>query len=111
MSFLRRQESRIMRDQKIYYVYVMASKRNGTLYVGVTGNLTKRVFEHRNNLTEGFTKKYSIHNLVYYEITNDINAAILREKQMKKWKRQWKINMIERENPGWKDLFAEYCAE
>lgn len=99
MSFLRRQESRTTHAQKIYYVYIMASKRNGTLYIGVTSNLVKRVYEHRNNLVDGFTKEYLVHNLVYYETTNDIKAALLREKQMKKWKREWKINLIEKQNP------------
>ena len=86
----------------------MASKRNGTLYIGVTSNLIKRVYEHRNNLVGGFTKEYSVHVLVYHETTNDINAALLREKQMKKWKREWKTNLIEKENPQWKDLAVEY---
>ncbi|MDD5464208.1 MAG: GIY-YIG nuclease family protein [Candidatus Moranbacteria bacterium] len=97
-----------MHNQKIYYVYIMASKRNGTLYIGVTSNLVKRVYEHRNNLVEGFTKEYAVHVLVYYETTNDVNAALLREKQMKKWKREWKINLIEKQNQQWKDLSAEY---
>lgn len=97
-----------MHNQKIYYVYIMASKRNGTLYIGVTSNLVKRVYEHRNNLVDGFTKEYAVHVLVYCETTNEINAALLREKQMKKWKREWKINLIEKENPQWKDLASEY---
>lgn len=97
-----------MHNQKIYYVYIMASKRNGTLYIGVTSNLIKRVYEHRNNVTDGFTKEYSVHCLVYYETTSDVNSALLREKQMKKWKREWKINLIEKRNPQWKDLSAEY---
>lgn len=87
---------------------MLASKRNGTLYIGVTSNLVKRIYEHRNNLVDGFTKEYSVHDLVYHETTNDVNAALLREKQMKKWKREWKINLIEKENPRWKDLSAEY---
>ena len=81
-----------------YYVYILASKRNGTLYIGVTNNLLKRVYEHKNNLIEGFTQKYNVHNLVYYERYDDIYGAIAREKRMKKWKRQWKINLIEEEN-------------
>src|SRR6266567_1472651 len=97
-----------MQDQKIYYVYVMASKRNGTLYIGVTNNLVKRVYEHKNHLVDGFTKKYNVHDLVYYETTNDVVAALTREKQMKIWKREWKINLIEKENPQWKDLASEY---
>ena len=90
---------------KQYYVYILASKRNGTLYIGVTENLVRRIYEHRNNLIEGFTKKYSIHLLVYFETTNDVNSAILREKQLKKWERKWKLNLIEGKNPEWKDLY------
>ena len=88
-----------------YYVYIMASRPNGTLYIGMTSNLARRVYEHKKNMNEGFTKKYGVHRLVYYEHTNDVNAAITREKQMKKWKRQWKINLIEKENPEWEDLY------
>ena len=93
-----------------YYVYILASKRNGTLYIGVTNNLLKRVDEHKSNLIDGFTKKYNVHNLVYYEQYNDISCAITREKQMKKWKRQWKINLIEKFNPDWTDLFKDLTA-
>ena len=93
-----------------YYVYILASKRNGTLYIGVTNNLLKRVDEHKSNLIDGFTKKYNVHNLVYYEQYNDISCAIAREKQMKKWKRQWKINLIEKFNPDWIDLFKDLTA-
>jgi len=85
----------------------LASKRNGTIYIGVTSNLIKRIYEHKNNLVEGFTKKYNIHNLVYYEITEDVNSVIAREKQLKRWKRNWKIELIEKNNPGWKDLYFE----
>ncbi len=88
-----------------YYVYILASKKHGTLYIGVTNDLIKRVFEHKNNLVEGFTKKYGVHQLVYFEQTGDINSAITREKQLKKWRRQWKIELIEEKNPEWKDLF------
>jgi putative endonuclease len=91
----------------MYYVYIMASKKKGTLYIGVTSNLIKRVYEHKNNLVEGFTKKYGIHNLVYYEQTEDANSAIQREKRMKAWKRQWKIELIESMNPNWKDLYND----
>ncbi|MBE9504212.1 MAG: GIY-YIG nuclease family protein [Proteobacteria bacterium] len=91
---------------KTYYVYLLASKKNGILYIGVTNNLIKRIYEHKNDLTEGFTKKYTIHNLVYFEETKDVNAAITREKQMKKWYRQWKINLIEKSNPDWDDLYG-----
>jgi putative endonuclease len=90
-----------------YYVYLLASKRNGTLYVGVTSNLIKRVYEHKNNLVSGFTQKYKVHYLVYYETTEDINSAIAREKHLKKWKRAWKIELIEKNNPEWRDLYSE----
>lgn len=92
---------------KSYFVYIMASKKNGTLYIGITNDLIRRVFEHKNDLIDGFTKRYKVHNLVYYEFTNDAEAAILREKQLKRWKRKWKIELIEEMNPGWKDLFDE----
>ena|SRR3990167_3549530 len=94
-------------DTKQYYVYILASKRNGTLYIGVTSDLKKRVYEHKNNFVDGFTKKYHVHDLVYYETTEDINSAIIREKRMKKWRRQWKIELIEKENPQWEDLFKK----
>jgi len=90
---------------KDYYVYILASKENGTLYIGVTNNLLKRVNEHKNNLVEGFTKKYQVHNLVYFEHFVNVSSAINREKQLKKWNRQWKIHLIEKENPQWNDLF------
>jgi putative endonuclease len=82
-----------------YSVYILASKRNGTLYIGVTNDLLKRVYDHRSGLVEGFTKKYKVHNLVYYEIYRDICDAITREKRMKKWKRKWKLKLIEEFNP------------
>ena len=90
----------------MYYVYILASKRNGTLYIGVTNNLVKRVYEHKNDLIEGFTKKYQVHNLVYFEPYEDINEAIKREKQVKVWKRYWKIKTINKFNPSWKDLYS-----
>jgi putative endonuclease len=90
-----------------YFVYMMASKRNGTLYVGLTNNLIKRVYEHRTDIIQGFTKKYSIHKLVYYEQTNDIYSAIQREKSLKKWNRKWKIKLIEKFNPNWDDLYDD----
>ena len=90
---------------KQYFVYILASKRNGTLYLGITSNLIKRVYEHKNNLIEGFTKKYNVHTLVYYETYNDIYDAIAREKSIKKWKRRWKIELIEKSNPKWEDLY------
>jgi len=92
---------------KTYYVYILASKRNGTLYIGVTNDLIKRIYEHKNDLVKGFTKKYQVHRLVYFEQTNDIMSAMTREKQMKKWKRHWKIELIEEHNPEWKDLYED----
>ncbi len=96
-----------MRAMKTYYVYIMASKKNGTLYIGVTNDLRRRVWQHKSDVHEGFTKKYGVHSLVWFEATYDIRGAIQREKQMKKWNRQWKINLIERENPEWADLYEE----
>ena len=90
-----------MRD---YYVYILASDRNGTLYVGVTNDLARRVYEHRNDLVEGFTKRYGAHRLVWLEVHGDINEAILREKRIKKWNRSWKLRVIEEMNPDWVDL-------
>ena len=90
-----------------YYIYILASKKNGTLYVGVTSDLIKRIYEHKNNLIEGFTRKYSVHNLVYFETTESIESSIMREKQLKKWNRTWKINLIEKSNPDWNDLYLE----
>jgi putative endonuclease len=92
---------------KNYYVYIMANERNGTLYIGVTNNLIKRVYEHKNNLVKGFSQKYQVHLLVYYEITPNIAAAITREKQLKHWNRAWKLRLIEENNPDWKDLYND----
>lgn len=91
----------------MYYIYILASKKDGVLYVGITNNLIKRVFEHKNNLVKGFTQKYFVHKLIYFEDTNDVNSAIIREKQIKKWKRGWKIELIEKTNPEWNDLYEE----
>lgn len=93
--------------QERYFVYLLASKKNGTLYIGVTSELIKRVYEHKNNLADGFTKKYGVHTLVYYEATSEMNSAILRERQLKKWRRAWKIELIEKSNPQWRDLYDE----
>ena len=90
-----------------YYVYILASKRHGTLYIGVTGDLTVRTYTHAENLVDSFTKKYNVHRLVYFEVHEDIHEAILREKQIKKWRREWKINLIEKHNPEWLDLTYE----
>ena len=87
------------------YVYILASKRNGTLYIGVTTGLVRRVYEHKSNLVDGFTKKYGVHILVYYEAQNNIELAIKREKQLKAWRRQWKLEFIEKNNPDWRDLY------
>jgi len=87
-----------------YYVYILASKRNGTLYIGVTNDLVRRLGEHRDGLVPGFTKKYSVTKLVYYETFDDIRAAIHRETQMKKYKREWKLSLIQKNNKGWADL-------
>jgi putative endonuclease len=89
---------------KTYYVYILTSKHNGTLYTGVTNNLERRIYAHKNNLIEGFTKRYNVHKLVYYEKTNDKNEALLFEKKIKKWNRAWKIRLIEKDNPQWKDI-------
>ena len=88
-----------------YYVYILASKTYGTLYIGVTNDLVRRSFEHRTDAVKGFTQKYGVHNLVYFEATESIEAAIQREKRMKKWRRACKIKLIESSNPDWHDLF------
>lgn len=91
-------------NQIYHYVYIMANKKNGTLYVGITSNLEKRVFEHKNDITDGFTKRYKLNNLVYYEVVEEVYTAIQREKRFKKWNRKWKIDLIEKFNPNWEDL-------
>jgi len=88
-----------------FYVYILASQRRGTLYVGVTSNLIKRVYEHNSGLVDGFTKQYGVHRLVYYEIVENAESALMREKQIKKWNRAWKLKLIEESNPEWKDLY------
>ena len=90
--------------QKQYYLYILASKRNGTLYIGITNDIIRRVGEHKLKLIDGFTKKYDVTLLVYYEVFNDVNEAILREKRLKKWNRDWKIRLIDSINPNWDDL-------
>jgi len=92
---------------KQYFVYILSSKRNGTLYVGVTNDLIRRIYEHKNDVNEGFTKEYRVHTLVYYEIYDYIEDALNREKQLKWWKRKWKLELIEKSNPDWKDLYNE----
>ena len=93
---------------RMFYVYILASERNGTLYIGVTGNLPRRMYEHKEGLVEGFTKEYGVHRLVYYEQTVDVLSAIEREKQLKKWNRAWKIRLIEKENLYWEDLSKDF---
>ena len=88
-------------------VYILASRRNGTLYIGVTSRLIQRTWEHQHGMVEGFTKRYQVHRLVYYEPHVDMTTAIVREKQLKKWNRAWKIRLIEEKNPYWKDLWDE----
>ena len=88
-------------------VYILASKRNGTLYTGVTSDLVKRVWEHKNNVVEGFTQKYGVHTLVWYEVHETIESAIGREKVIKNWKRDWKIKVVEEMNPQWRDLYSD----
>ena len=92
---------------KTGYVYILASRRNGTLYTGVTSELVQRVWKHKSDVFEGFTKKYGVHRLVYFEEHPDIRDAIVREKQLKKWKRSWKIRLIEEMNPEWRDLYED----
>ena len=89
------------------YVYLLASRRNGTLYTGVTSDLVQRVWNHKNDVHEGFTKRHQVHRLVYFEEHQDIRDAIIREKQIKRWKRAWKIRLIEEMNPEWRDLFDD----
>ena len=86
-------------------VYILASQRNGTLYIGVTSDLIQRVWQHKNDVVEGFTKKYGVHMLVYYELHDDMENAIIREKRLKKWNRAWKLRLIEQMNPDWDDLY------
>jgi len=92
---------------KLYYVYILASKRNGTLYIGVTNDLLRRVLQHKNKVVSGFTARYNVNMLVYYEQTENVESAIQREKQLKFWQRKWKLRLIEEFNPEWKDLYIE----
>jgi len=91
----------------MFYVYLLASKPHGTLYVGVTSDLIRRVFEHKSKAVPGFTARYRVDTLVWFEAHNSIQAAIRREKQIKEWKREWKFNLIERDNPHWIDLYLD----
>jgi putative endonuclease len=107
-SFPRKRESRkVLMSERQPAVYILASKRNGTLYIGVTGDLRQRIWEHKNDLVEGFTEMYRVHTLVYFELHDQMTAAIRREKQLKKWNRAWKLQLIEQHNPEWTDLWQE----
>ena len=90
-----------------HYVYILASRQYGTLYVGVTNDLIQRVYAHKNNFVKGFTSKYGVHKLVYFEQCEDFESAVQREKHIKEWKRKWKIELIEKRNPEWRDLYGE----
>jgi putative endonuclease len=92
---------------KTYYVYILSSKKNGTLYIGVTSNLIKRVWQHKNKVASGFTSEYDVNHLVYFEQYSDVHDAIRREKQLKKWNRDWKVELIEKNNPRWEDLYVD----
>jgi len=96
-----------MKNERSYYVYIMASGKNGTLYIGVTNDLIRRVYEHKNNTIKGFTQRYKVHHLVHFENTNEISEAIKREKQLKWWNRKWKLRLIEETNPDWRDLYDD----
>jgi len=91
-------------------VYILASQRNGTLYVGVTSDLARRVWEHKEGTMEGFTKDYGVHNLVFYEFHETMNDALTRERRIKKWRRQWKLDLIEQNNPQWRDLYGDLAS-
>jgi putative endonuclease len=91
-----------------YYIYILSNKKNGTLYIGVTNDLERRMFEHKKKLVDGFTKKYGLNKLMYFESFQYVNDAIKREKNMKKWKRQWKIDLIEKDNINWEDLSSDW---
>jgi putative endonuclease len=95
----------------LYFVYMLASRRNGTLYTGVSNDVLRRTWEHKSDLVSGFTKKYGVHVLVWYEVHGDIGTTIAREKQIKKWNRAWKIKLIEKHNSGWNDLYATLLGE
>jgi putative endonuclease len=89
----------------VYYVYILASRKHGTLYIGVTNNLIRRVYEHKSDVIRGFSARYRVHLLVWFECCDDVTSAITREKELKKWRREWKINLIECSNPEWVDLY------
>ncbi len=94
----------------MYYVYLLANRKHGTLYIGVTNDLIRRVYEHKTDVVRGFTSQYGVHLLVWFESYDDIANAIAREKQLKKWRREWKINLIEKSNPEWVDLYSSLAS-
>ncbi len=96
-------------NEKQFYVYILTNKPYGVFYIGVTSNLIKRIYEHKNEVVDGFTKEFNLKNLVYYEIFTDAENAIKREKRLKRWSREWKIEAINKFNPDWKDLYNEIC--
>ncbi len=98
----------MLKPEHQYSLYILTNKKNGTLYIGMTNNLERRIFEHKNKLIEGFTKKYGLDKLVYFEMYPYVNDAILREKRLKAWNRQWKINLIEENNSDWHDLASDW---
>ena len=93
--------------ERTYYIYILTNKHNTTFYIGITNYLLRRVKEHKQGHSKSFTKKYNLMKLVYYELTNDITIAIKREKQLKRWRKQWKIDLIEQVNPNWEDLYHD----
>ncbi|MBM4348320.1 MAG: GIY-YIG nuclease family protein [Deltaproteobacteria bacterium] len=95
-------------ELKQYYVYMLTNKTNRVLYIGVTNDLERRIFEHKNKLVEGFSKKYNLNKLIYYEVTTDVRSALEREKQLKNWHRDWKLNLVKNFNPEWKDLAGKF---
>ena len=97
-----------MKKDRQYYVYILTNKSNKVIYIGVTNDLERRMFEHKNKLVEGFTKRYNLMKLVFYEVTEDVESAISREKQLKNWHRDWKINLINQFNPEWEDLSERF---
>jgi putative endonuclease len=96
--------------EREYFVYILASERNGTLYIGVTNDLIRRIHEHKSDVVAGFTEKYGVHRLVHFESFSDVELAIQREKNLKHWVRRWKVELIEKTNPTWRDLYEEVAA-
>lgn len=97
-------------NEKKFYIYILASKKNGFLYTGITSNLSKRIYDHKNEITKGHTSKYKIKRLVYFEVYDDFDNAVTREKKLKKWRRQWKVDLIEKDNPDWSELYNKIAA-